>query len=74
MKEEKKSQSTVAQSSLWNRFLVYMTSPVDPSNLGVIRILFGKIVVVFACVMISGYLISLYGPLKSGHKQYGLAI
>ena len=48
MKEEKESQCTVAQSSLWNRFLMYMTSPVDPSNLGVIRILFGKIVVVFA--------------------------
>lgn len=32
------------QSSLLNRFFQFMTSPTDPSNLAVIRILFGKLV------------------------------
>ena len=33
-----------SQSSLLNRFFQFMTSPTDPSNLAVIRILFGKLV------------------------------
>ena len=33
-----------SQSSLLNRFFQFMTSPADPSNLAVIRILFGKLV------------------------------
>ena len=45
--EEDKSHSTMAEPGLWNKFMQYMTSPVDPSNLGVVRILFGKAVAVF---------------------------
>ena len=47
VEEDNKSHSTMAQPSLWNKFLQYMTSPVDPSNLGVVRILFGKVVAFF---------------------------
>ena len=45
--QDEKSSSTMACSSLWNRFLLFMTSPTDPSNLAVLRIIFGEIVVVF---------------------------
>ena len=33
-----------SQPSLLNRFFQFMISPTDPSNLAVIRILFGKLV------------------------------
>jgi len=46
MEEEKKSQTTVTQSSLWNKLMAFMTSPTDPSNLAVLRIMFGKVIVI----------------------------
>ena len=52
MEEEKKSQATMTQSNLWNKFLTFMTSPVDPSNLAVLRIMFGKVVEVYFFVSV----------------------
>jgi len=46
VEQDEKSQSAMAEhSSLWNRFLLFMISPTDPSNLAVLRIIFGKTVV-----------------------------
>lgn len=42
VEEEKKPFSTVREEfSLWNKFLMFMLSPADPSNLAVLRIAFG---------------------------------
>ena len=64
MDEEKKSQATLTQSSLWNKLMIFMTSPADPSNLAVLRILFGKVVAVyfFLCVLSQR-------SFKSGHVR-----
>ena len=46
VEQDEKRQSAMAEhSSLWNRFLLFLTSPTDPSNLAVLRIIFGKTVV-----------------------------
>jgi len=47
MEEEKKSQTALTQPSLWNKLMMFMTSPADPSNLAVLRIMFGKVVAVY---------------------------
>lgn len=40
--EEKNPRSAVQEKpSLWNKFLMFMLSPADPSNLAVLRIAFG---------------------------------
>ena len=40
--EEKNPRSAVQEkASLWNKFLMFMLSPADPSNLAVLRIAFG---------------------------------
>ena len=52
MEEEKKSQATMTESSLWIKFMMFMTSPTDPSNLAVLRIMFGKVVEVYFFVSV----------------------
>ena len=53
MEEEKKSHPAMnEQSSLWNKFLLFMLSPADPSNLAVLRIIFGKIVINYLCLVV----------------------
>lgn len=52
MEEEKKSQATITEPSLWNKFMLFMTSPADPSNLAVLRIMFGKVIEVYFFVSV----------------------
>ena len=52
MEEDKKSQATITEPSLWNKFMLFMTSPADPSNLAVLRIMFGKVIEVYFFVSV----------------------
>ena len=40
--DDKTYQQAMALLHHWNKFLLFMTSPTDPSNLAVLRILFGE--------------------------------
>ena len=63
MEEEKKSQATMTESSLWNKFMMFMTSPTDPSNLAVLRIMFGKVVEVYFFVSVHSRILMIWSPL-----------
>ena len=63
MEEEKKSQATTTESSLWNKFMMFMTSPTDPSNLAVLRIMFGKVVEVYFFVSVHSRILMIWSPL-----------
>lgn len=40
--DDKTNQPAMALLHHWNKFFLFMTSPTDPSNLAVLRILFGE--------------------------------
>ena len=63
MEEEKKSQATMTESSLRNKFMLFMTSPTDPSNLAVLRIMFGKVVEVYFFVSVHSRILMIWSPL-----------
>ena len=62
MEEEQKSQATMTESSLWNKFMMCMTSPTDPSNLAVLRIMFGKVVEVYFFVSVHRRTLLIWSP------------
>ena len=63
MEEEKKSQATITQSSLWNKLMMFMTSPADPSNLAALRIMFGKVVEVYFFVSVHSRTLLNWSPI-----------
>ena len=65
MEEEKRSQATITESSLWNKFMLFMTSPADPSNLAVLRIMFGKVVEVYFFVSVHSRTLLIWSPFQA---------
>ena len=66
MEEKNKSQATKTESSIWNKFMMFMTSPADPSNLAVLRIMFGKVVAVYLFLCVHSRILLIWFP-KLGH-------
>lgn len=66
MEEKKNSQATKTQSSIWNKFMMFMTSPADPSNLAVLRIMFGKVFAAYFFLCVHSRILLIWFP-NIGH-------
>lgn len=62
MEEDKKCETTMTESSLWNKLMIFMTSPADPSNLAVLRIMFGKVVAVYSFLSVHSRILLIWSP------------